>query len=226
MELFVRLLPSIVVLSVIAGIGKLYFWLINKFLHDQVNSAEWIQSHGLFTTLCLGFPLQIIVGPAIEELCFRTPTILLAGYFPSFKWAFILLSTTVFACAHWFGKKLLVEELVASDARSKHSIDNLDDLGEIVEFEKRNEIIKRKFLHVLFAFFPGFLLSYFGVKYQSLWISYGLHAVWNLIAPLGVVLILLLFKIVTSFFIGLGHRRRLKRIFSDRRPRRFRMNHE
>jgi membrane protease YdiL (CAAX protease family) len=51
-------------------------------------------------------------------------------------------------------------------------------------FSVKHWQIKKSWLQVVLAFIFSVLAGYFGVKYQSIWLSVGIHFAWNLIMPI------------------------------------------
>ncbi len=212
MQLLLRLLPSIVTLALIGLVGHFYSLVVNKRYKERFNSIEWLETHSWMPGVIIAAPAQYLFGPAVEELVFRLPTIVLADNFPSYKWYFIGVTTLVFSICHWHGTKIDLDELLSINFRREKKLDNLTELIKVVEIEKRDLVIKRKILRVLVACVSGFVFTYFGVAYQSLWLSFILHSMWNLFMPLLVIVFAIVFlallRLLSKFKDSIYYKRR------------------
>ncbi len=181
MERIYAFLPSILIIVCIAGTTLLYNKLITKRLgEDNLKINEWVKNNKwkAFSSFA---PVIYIGTPAIEELIFRAPLVIIFNTMSLSAWCGILISGGLFALLHWRdGIKFVVNGFSFS-----FSI-----------FSNKEERTWIEGVNTLCVLILGILTGYYGIKYQSIWVSVGIHALWNLIAPVFFVLFISMGMIV------------------------------
>lgn len=204
-------LPSILIIACIAVVVRFYMiWIVKRF-GNNAKSVEWHRKNGMKVGFMFGVPLAYVWAPAVEELVFRAPLIIAFSSVSPTAWYGIFASSGLFALAHWFGKKIWMTEILSTRGNSEHKSDDL--MSEIDRLHRENgkAIMIRKVFHVFFAFPLGILAGYYGIKYQSIWVSFGIHSAWNLIMPALVPLLVLLGLFASELVLSLWDRVRWNR---------------
>jgi len=185
-------LPSVLVIACIAGTTLLYMkWVIKRF-GDNFKSTEWHKKNQWRVIWTVGTPLTNVWAPAVEELIFRAPLIIAFGAMSSVAWYGVFVSSGLFALSHWFGNKIWMPEILSARENGDHKSD--DVVAEVDRLHQKagRRILVQKVLHVVLTFPLGILAGYYGIKYQSIWVSFGIHSAWNLIMPFVLPLFVLL----------------------------------
>lgn len=183
MERIYAFLPSILVIACIAVATLLYMkWVIKRF-GDNFKSVNWHKKNQWKVIWTISTPLTNVWAPAVEELIFRAPLIIAFAAMSSFAWYGVFASSGLFALSHWFGKKILMPEILSARENDNHKTDDLVAEVNRLRAEKGKMIMVRKVLHVFFSLILGILAGYYGIKYQSVWVAFGIHSGWNLIMP-------------------------------------------
>ncbi len=184
MERIYALLPSVLVLACIAGATLLYLkWIIKRFGESNFKSVEWYEKNKWKVGWTIGTPLANVWAPAVEEIIFRAPLIIAFSAVSSVAWGGILASSGLFAIAHWSGKKIWMPEILFARESGDHKSDDVVTEINRLHQKEGKMIMVRKVLHVIFAFLLGILAGYYSIKYQSIWVAFGIHSLWNLIVP-------------------------------------------
>ncbi len=201
MERIYTFFPSVITIACIAGATHLYLKWIVKYYGDNFKSVAWLQQNQTRVIWTVGRPLAIVYGPMVEELIFRAPLIIAFSALSATAWYGIYASSAVFALIHWRGKKIFVDAVInAREEGTQQSDDVLKEVDRLSEENKRRVLIS-KISQVLFTFVLGVLAAYYGIKYQSIWIAVGIHAVWNLFVPLVIALIVIPLQIIIAIVI-------------------------
>ena len=181
----------------IAGATILYLrWVIKRF-GDNFKSVEWHKKNQLKVAWTVGTPLINVWAPAVEELIFRAPLIIVFGAMSSAAWYGIFVSSGLFALSHWFGKKIWMPEIISARENGNYESDDVTTEVNRLSAEGGKMIMARKALHVVFTLPLGILAGYYGIKYQSVWVAFGIHSAWNLVMPV-------VFPILLSILTLLG----------------------
>lgn len=192
MERIYAFLPSVLVIACIAGATLLYMkWAIKRF-GDNFKSVEWHKKNKWKVILSVGTPLTNVWAPAVEELIFRAPLIIAFSAMSSVAWYGVFASSVLFALTHWFGKKIWMPEILSARENGDHKSDDVVAEIDRLHQEAGRRILVQKVLHVVLTLPLGILAGYYGIKYQSVWVSFGIHSVWNLIMPAVLPLFMLL----------------------------------
>ena len=203
-EKLVSFLPPIIVLLSIAVILIcLYRFIPSRFLDKEKlkkekNVISWFKENKLKAVLISTLSISLY-APALEELVFRAPLIIIFDTVSGYAWIGILVSSVIFAAIHRFGK---IGE-IAFETMKESFITNgeLEEEEEIDDFElKRKNFIKRVNRNrLLSSFLIGILTGYLGVKYQSLYLCFGIHVAWNLLFPPLLTILFLIVMVAWTF---------------------------
>lgn len=189
MERWELFAPGIFSAAILALATLLYVrWVVKKIGLQNLNSAQWVKDNLFKVSLLVGTPVGNVLAPTAEELLFRAPIIVMFPDLGGFAWMGILISAGIFSLLHIKEKNLGIFEVL----NAKNGDDSL--------IEKENQVEKgldraERRLRIVFrlaaTFILGIIAGYFGIKHQSLWLSIGIHSLWNLTMPLLVPLALL-----------------------------------
>lgn len=207
-------LPSILILAVIAGATSLYLKWITKRFGDNLKSVEWLTNNQWKAFWAIGMPGANVGGPAVEELIFRAPLIIAFSAMSSVAWYGVFASSTVFALLHWPGKKILMPDILSTKENGDHKSDDIEAEIHRLHTENGEMILRRKMFHVIFAFPVGILTGYYGIKYQSVWVAFGIHSAWNFVMPIVLPILVYLGAFVFLVIASLWDRARRKRRMS------------
>lgn len=191
MERVLMFLPSVVVIACIAGVTLIYIKLVIRRFGDDFKSVEWHEQNRRKVTWLVGTPLEYVLYPTFEELIFRAPLIIAFSTMSSFAWYGILTSSVLFSLMHWFGKKIMLPEILSERKSGNHKSDDIKEEGERLHQEAGKRILVTKIAHVVLTLPLGILAGYYGIKCQSIWVSVGIHSVWNLVMPAVVTLLVM-----------------------------------
>lgn len=192
MERIYAFLTSVLVIACIAGATLLYMkWVIKRY-GDNFKSVEWHKKNQWKVIWTVGTPLTNVWAPAVEELIFRAPLIVAFGAMSSAAWYGVFASSGLFALSHWFGKKIWMPEILSAKENGNHKSDDVVAEVNRLHTEEGKMIMVRKALHVVFTLPLGILAGYYGIKYQSVWVAFGIHSAWNLVMPFVSPLLMLL----------------------------------
>jgi membrane protease YdiL (CAAX protease family) len=202
MERLALFLPSFVVIAAIGIAATIYIrWFFGRH-KNEMRSLDWREENKAKVGLSLSMPNQYLASPTLEELAFRAPLILLFPVVTGNAWIGIVVSSVLFGALHWFGGKAGLQLLL--DARRKGEVHG-DDFKEVSrqysQIHKR-EILASRIYHVIATTGLGLVLGYCAIKYQSIWLVVGLHALWNALMPvlimLAFILLVLLVQLITA----------------------------
>ena|SRR3989344_3700349 len=179
-----QFLPSILVIASIAISTFIYLKVVIKKIGPAWKSVEWHSKNKWKVIWLVGAPAVNVWAPTAEELIFRAPIIIAFGTMSSSAWIGILISSAVFGAIHWFGKKINILEILSEKEAGNIKTDNLDtELSELEATQSKRVRIQR-IAHVFTTMPLGVLSGYYGIKYQSIWVSVSIHAIWNLVMPI------------------------------------------
>lgn len=201
MEKIYAFLPSVLIIACIAGAMLLYLkWIIKRF-GDNFKSVEWHKKNQWKVIWIVGTPLTNVWAPAVEELIFRAPLIIAFSATSSVAWYGVFASSGLFALMHWFGKKIWMPDILFARENDDHKTDDVMAEMDRLYTEEGKMIIVRKVLNVIFSLLLGILAGYYGIKYQSIWVAFGIHSAWNFIMPAVLPLLVLLGVLI---FVGIS----------------------
>jgi membrane protease YdiL (CAAX protease family) len=123
---------------------------------------------------------MLIFAPTSEELIYRGPIIILSGYLPEYKWLLIIISAIVFGIMHWYGAKISLHEIQQNEPSDGYETDNLKEISKTISDQKNKKTYILKSAQVVSATIGGVLMGYYGIKYQTIWVSVLIHFSWNL----------------------------------------------
>ena len=208
MERIYSFLPSVLIIAVIAGVAHFYVkWAIKRF-GDNFKSVEWHRNNHSKVMWTVGAPFVNVLAPALEELVFRAPLIIAFSTMSLSAWYGVVISSGLFALVHWFGKKIWISDILLARENGNHKSDILGAEVKRLNAEEGKMVMMRKVLHIVFTLPLGILAGYYGIKYQSLWVAFGIHFAWNLIVPTLLQILVALVVIGTSFLMDIMRWRR------------------
>ncbi|MFH0892178.1 MAG: CPBP family intramembrane glutamic endopeptidase [Candidatus Falkowbacteria bacterium] len=211
MERIYEFMPSVFILAGIAGVTLLYLKLIIKRFGKNFKSVEWHERNKRKVAWSVGTPSVSLWAPAVEELIFRAPLIIAFSAISSVAWYGIFASSALFALMHWFGNKICILDIFSVRENGEHKSDNVADEVDRLRAEEGKMVMARKVFHVVLTFPLGILAGYYGIKYQSVWVAFGIHSAWNLIMPAVLQIIMLIVMLATLGVTSLWHKVRWNR---------------
>lgn len=188
LERLFEFVPSLITLLGLAALGVLYSKVILPMIFGKENYKNeewfknWAKNHKIKAFFFISTPIVVITGPALEELVFRGPLVIIFNQVLGYAWPAMIFSSTVFALMHCLGKtseklfegiKLFLKE---------KGVDTESD-AEINETREKRTIKRMRIGRATASFILGMLTGYLGIKYQSLWLCFYIHAAWNLLMP-------------------------------------------
>jgi len=218
-------LPSIIIIASIGIAVLLYVKWFEKRNAEFLKSADWLSKNKYAVMLKYAWPSVLISAPTLEEVIFRAPIIVAFGALTSNAWIGVIVSSTIFAIPHWRGSKVTAIEFFEANEKNQFQTD--DVLTTINQLQKTNgvKIRIRKIANVVLAFLTGMLSGYYGIKYQSLWVSVGIHFAWNLfiaaLLPLAVILLVYVIILpVLTVYLFLKNKYESRKFLKRRKSRR------
>ncbi|MDP3696645.1 MAG: CPBP family intramembrane metalloprotease [Candidatus Taylorbacteria bacterium] len=169
-----------------------------KRYRENLKSIEWLKENEWKVIWLIGTPACNIWAPTAEELIFRAPLIVAFGNISGNAWWGILASSIAFAFIHYFGKKINFLEVLLAKENSETKNDDLQTTISDIEKAQAQQMKTRRLLHIVATLPLGILAGYYGIKYQSIWVSVGIHSVWNLLMP--TILPFLVLLVMLAFF--------------------------
>lgn len=169
---------------------------------DRFNSIAWVKAHQKMIFWKFGLPQIVLSAPCVEELIFRAPLIYCFSSMTRTAWISVALSSVVFGILHWSGDFVSTNVVITQKTTSDQT-DDLKQEVEKVEGENKKAVLFSKMFRVCLSTLLGAWLGYLGIAYQSLWVSVGAHALWNLIMPALLPLLLLLIWIILQWTVVL-----------------------
>jgi len=179
--------PSLLVIYAIPVV------IIRFVLLRKAKTFGEVRSQGLIYYI-LQFCVQC---PAIEELIFRAPLIVAFDDFTTSTWVCIAVSSLLFGSLHLANTNLRTMIKLASerseDEKRRQMLDNTtpSEADEFIKRELAEEKVRNpeplavKIASTISPTLMGFLVSYLGIKYQSVFVAFGIHSAWNfLLLPL------------------------------------------
>lgn len=196
-----QFLPSISIITSMAVFTFVYLKVVIKKIGPAWKSVEWHSKNEWKVIWLVGIPAMYVWAPTAEELIFRAPLIMAFETISSSAWVGILASSVVFGAIHWFGKKISILEIISEKKSGNTKTDNLDSELSELETTQAKRVRIQRILHVFTTIPLGILSGYYGIKYQSIWVSVGIHATWNIVIP---IILPLFALIVLRSFSALG----------------------
>lgn len=161
LQRFILFLPSIALVLITGFLGFLLARFQRRRLRDKLKNPDWREKNNQKLLLLFGFPVNCIWGPAVEEVVFRAPLLILFSSFTDGAKLGILISSLCFGVIHYLSplKKRVYESNQKDAERRKKSW--------------------HRVAHGVMTMIAGIFFAYFAIIYQSLWVSYAVHAIWN-----------------------------------------------
>lgn len=196
MERFWLFWPEILPIAVIALAFYIYIRLFGNFYKDYLNSISWVKKNGFVVDFFYFKPQILILAPTLEELMFRLPLLIMFPALSQEAWIGIWISSIIFGLIHWPGQKINPLDIFMALKNGEVVTDCVKTETDRIVKNKSGEMIYRRLIHTLMATGAGVTIGYFGLKYQSLWLCVGIHAAYNLLMPIVVVLVMGMLSIV------------------------------
>ena len=200
-ERMVQFLPSILTLMGIAALVYVYLKLVTIYLGEHLKSIAWCKNNKWKVAFLIGTPAANIWAPVSEELIYRVPLIIAFTSVSRNAWWGILASSVIFASSHYFGNKVNLLQIVLAEKNGEIKTDDVEMEGNELQKAQAQDAWKWRLAHVVATLPLGILASYYGIKYQSIWLSVGIHFAWNLVMPiimpfLGLIVLLICLAIM------------------------------
>lgn len=216
MERFSTFLPSMLVLLGIAAVVRLYTYLVIKRWGNLIESVEWRKKNTFKAYLLVGLPVVCLYAPALEEVIFRAPLLILFNGLSPAAWYGIVIASVIFSVCHWFGQKFTLTDVMEDKKEGELPTGPVtEEIRELAKKEPKRAL-RRKIYHVIGTFPAGIFLGYFAIKSQSLWVAAGLHSLWNLAVPITSLFLMLIWALAVVVFhflkrlLGFGKKKRLR----------------
>ena len=193
-------LPSVLAIASIAGFSFLILFLIRRRFKEEFKSLKWLEEQRWKTCFWFSCLYVYVFAPAIEELLFRGPLIIWVQPESPLVWHYTTLSAIIFSLVHWRGHKISIRELFDIKHRRDRTSDDLEAEVKRLKEKESRLVLTRKITQTIITFPLGLLAGYYGVKYQSIWVSIGIHSMWNLFMPIAFPMTILLIALATVPF--------------------------
>lgn len=202
MERFWLFWPEILPIAIIGVVIFIFLKIFTTILKKELNSIYWLNRHKFMVDFFVSQPLALILAPTLEELLFRLPLLLMFTSLTSDAWTGIWISSCAFGFIHIFGAKVTGMEVMLAYMMGQTQSDDFKEETQRIALKTQGNIVIKRLIAFVFTTGAGVLISYFGIKYQSLWLCVGIHAAWNLIVP-GVMMIVTMLVVMILIQLGL-----------------------
>lgn len=148
---------------------------------ERLDSAKWNAEH-IIARMKLDTVTVSICSPAVEELIFRAPVIIMFSSLSSNAWYAVMISSVLFSLVH-LPKLRSVSIYVILGMWNKGTLqsDSVKQESARLMSEQNGVKTKDKAVQLLVAFFLGVIFSCIGIIFQDLWLCVIIHIVWNLV---------------------------------------------
>ena len=189
LERIYQFLPAMLVPLSVAIAGNIYAALLAKKYRDVLNDKQWTKAHPWKCFFLFWAPFAYGYGPVQEELIFRMPLIIIFSGISPNAWIGIVVSAATFAIIHWHGG--LIATMQKNEKKTEYG-------SEIIAERMKKQFRQQKSVQMVVLFIMGTFIGYYGVYYQSIWVSVGMHAAWNLLYPIASTLLLVILFLLIS----------------------------
>jgi len=189
LERLLDFLPQIIVLftigvaSIVASKILEKLWL-KGIAKDKRKMIEWCKENKL--KAAVGFIIgAYLYAPTVEELIFRAALIVIFPAISGYAWLGIILSGLAFGLLHAFDDYVKIFKTSLAVGNPKHENESVT--------EESKAKINGKVIRIYRGISTGgmgILIGYFGIKYQSLYLASAIHAGWNLLMPLFLLIVI------------------------------------
>jgi len=188
-----QFLPTVIILLSISMFLFLYLQiLLRRAWKDKLKNVEWVTKNKWRVVLFAGVPFENIWAPVFEELLFRAPIIIAFGALSGYAWLGIGASAVLFSAIHYFGKHIYFLDVLEKSGNGNNDTNNMAEMVSNLQKEKQGEMKFRKPAAIVATLILGIVAGYFGIKYQSIYVSVGIDAAWNLFMPIFIWIVILL----------------------------------
>ena len=184
MERLLQFLPSLLILGLIALISIVYLRFILKKWKTKLQSIAWCRENSKKNFWRISVPLLYIHAPVYEELIFRAPLVLLFDHVSESAWLGIFISALLFGASHWWGFKIIPQGLYAKPNVGEETSDNYLEEAKRLQDENKKTVLIQRVIQVCLTFGLGLLAGYYSIVYQSIWVAFGIHSLWNIVGTL------------------------------------------
>lgn len=182
---------------------------IKKQPHDNI---EWLKQNQIKLYFLAGVPSILIFAPTFEEFFFRLPLIVIFSDVSGNAWLGILVSAVLFGAIHYLNPSTLyVSDQILDAKKNKGQDVKFNDVAKEIVTKEKKAILRTKLSQVVATFFLGLISGYYGIKHQSLFVSVGLHAAWNLFMPFILVIVASIVLLPVEWIITYFNRQRLRK---------------
>lgn len=207
LERIKEFLPQLLPILGIAAATFIYLRIMRRRYRERMKSIKWIAENKWKLEFLLRSPSGFVWVPIVEELIFRAPIIICFGFLSFSAWAAIVGSALAFGLTHYSGKKLTLTEVLEIVKNGKCLT-----IDQVVK-DKKTMLNWRRWSQIILAASMSIISGWLGIKHQSIWLSVGIHAAFNIFCcPILTIMLLLVALLGPSVFALLGLRRSPKRI--------------
>lgn len=193
---------------------KVYLKILTNWIEKQPHdNIEWLKQNQIKLCFLVNVPLTLILAPTFEEFFFRLPLIVMFRDVSGNAWLGIIISAVLFGAIHYLNPSALyVGSQILDAGKNKGQGAKFSDVAKEVPTKEKKTILWTKLSQVVATFFLGLISGYYGIKHQSLFVSVGLHAAWNLFMPFILMVVVLIILLPAELIITyLANRRSRKR---------------
>lgn len=196
---------------------KVYLKILTNWIKKQpYDNIEWLKQNRMKLYFLVNVPLTLILAPTFEEFFFRLPLIVIFGDVSGNAWLGILVSAVLFGAIHYLNPSTFyVGSQILDAGKDRGQGAKFNDVAKEIVTKEKKTILWAKLSQVVTTFFLGLISGYYGIKYQSLFVSVGLHAAWNLFMPfilmIIAIIVALLVAVPTNLVTTYLIRRRLRK---------------
>lgn len=205
MDKLLEFLPSLIGLACIALISWFFLWRMSKKYKEELKSITWCRENKKKIFLTMTIPLGYLYAPALEELIFRAPLVLFFDNISDLAWQGIFVSATLFGICHWGKNTMIPSSLFVKSDSGEQVSDSLEE--EIKRLQETNKkiVLVQRVVHVSISFGVGVMIGYYSIVYQSIWVAFLIHSLWNIFAPTLFSLLFALFVLAGLAVINIYH---------------------
>ena len=158
-----------------------YIKKTQKKYGEKLDSVQWNAEH-IGTRMKLDTVTVSICSPAVEELIFRAPLIIMFHALSSEAWYGIIILSILFSVLHLPKlKNTSIYVVLAEWKKGTLLSDSVNQESTRLLSEQKRSTNKDKTVQLLVAFCLGVIFSLIGIVYQSLWLCVIVHIIWNLV---------------------------------------------
>lgn len=174
-------LTSILEVMCLVLLSFAYIKKTQKKYGEKLDSVQWTAKH-IIARMKLDTMTVSVCSPAVEEVLFRAPLIIMFSSLSSNAWYGIILSSALFSLLHLPKLKIAnIYTILAEWQKGNLESDSVKQESARLLSEQKVSTSKDKIIQLVVTFCLGVMFSYIGIVYQSLWLCVTVHAIWNLV---------------------------------------------